>query len=145
VRVAVAQRLCFLLLHAGEMLERDYVAEQLWPMRPRAKARRCLSTALWRLRAILENQAPPARDCLLTERDSLMFDKDSPYWFDVEAFDQQASFGLAGPIPCTESHQQALEEALSLSGCSSRLSLLDRSCLSCLSTFAPWYVHPNLL
>ena len=46
--------LCLLLFHAGQPLERDVIAERLWPMRPPGKARRSLSTALWRLRQALQ-------------------------------------------------------------------------------------------
>ena len=46
--------LCFLLLHAGQTLEREVVAERLWPNGSPGKARRCLSTTLWRLLQILE-------------------------------------------------------------------------------------------
>jgi DNA-binding SARP family transcriptional activator len=106
--------LCFLLLHAGEMLERDLIAERLWPMRPPGKARRSLSTALWRLRQALKCSPPPTQPYLLTERSTLAFNTTAPYWFDVEAFERQATFGLTGPLPCAEAQCQALEEALDL-------------------------------
>jgi len=105
--------LCFLLLHAGETQERDLIAERLWPMRPPGKARRSLSTTLWRLRQALEC-VPPTQPYLLTERSTLTFNTTAPYWFDVEAFEQQAAFGLAGSLPCAEAQRQALEEALAL-------------------------------
>jgi DNA-binding SARP family transcriptional activator len=106
--------LCFLLLHAGETLERELIAERLWPMRPPGKARRCLSTALWRLRQILERLESHAQPYLLTERSTLAFNTAAPYWFDVEVFEQKAAFGLTGSLPCTEAHRRALEEALDL-------------------------------
>ncbi|NIN68750.1 MAG: hypothetical protein GTO63_29500, partial [Anaerolineae bacterium] len=105
--------LCFLLLHAGETLERDLIAERLWPMRPPGKARRSLSTTLWRLRQTLKSLSPP-QPYLLTERSTLAFNTAAPYWFDVEAFEQQAAFGLAGSLPCAEAQRRALEEALDL-------------------------------
>jgi DNA-binding SARP family transcriptional activator len=105
--------LCFLLLHAGETLERDLIAERLWPMRPPGKARRSLSTALWRLHQALKC-LPPPQPYLLTERSTLAFNTTAPYWFDVEVFERQATFGLAGSPLCDEAHRQALEEALDL-------------------------------
>jgi len=105
--------LCFLLLHAGETLERDLIAERLWPMRPPGKARRSLSTALWRLHQALKC-LPPTQPYLLTERSTLAFNTTAPYWFDVEVFEEQATFGLAGSPPCDEAHRQAMEEALDL-------------------------------
>jgi len=106
--------LCFLLLHARETLERDLVAERLWPMRPPGKARRCLSTTLWRLRQILECCSLPVQPYLLTGRSTLTFNTTASYWFDVQVFEQQAAFGLAGSLPCAETNRQAMEEALDL-------------------------------
>jgi len=108
--------LCFLLLHAGEVLERELIAEQLWPMRPPGSARRCLSTALWRLRQSLECPSSSKQPYLLADRSTLAFDTDASYWFDVEVFERQATLGLAGSLPCTEAHHQALEGALELYG-----------------------------
>jgi len=130
--------LCFLLLHAEEALERDLVAERLWPMRPPGKARRCLSTALWRLRQTLERLESHAQPYLLTERSTLAFDTTAPYWFDVEAFEQQATLGLAGRLPCTEARRRALEEALDLyrgdllEGCYDDWCLVERERLQLL-------------
>ena len=106
--------LCFLLLHAGETLERELIAERLWPMRAPGKARRCLSTTLWRLRRTLECRSPPVQPYLLTGHSTLAFNATAPYWFDVEALERQSAFGLAGSLPCAETHCQALEEALDL-------------------------------
>jgi len=106
--------LCLLLLHAGETLERELIAERLWPVRLPGKARRCLSTTLWRLLQTLECLDPPAQPYLLTGRSIVAFNTTAPYWFDVEVFERQAAFGLAGPLPCAEAHHQALEEALDL-------------------------------
>jgi DNA-binding SARP family transcriptional activator len=95
------------------MLERDLIAEWLWPMRPPGKARRSLSTTLWRLRQAMKC-LPPTQPYLLTERSTLAFNTTAPYWFDVEVFEQKAAFGLTGSLPCTEAHRRALEEALDL-------------------------------
>lgn len=101
--------LCFLLLHAGERLERDQVAERLWPTRPPGKARRCLATELWRLR-----QALPEREeetFLLCDRHTIRFNQAIPHWFDVRDFERQARLGLAGPLPASETCRAALEAA----------------------------------
>jgi len=103
---------CFLLLHAGETLDRDLIAERLWPMRPPGKARRSLSTALWRLRQALERLSPDAQSYLLAEHSTLAFNTDAPYWFDAAIFGREAAFGLSGALPCSEDHRLALGEAL---------------------------------
>jgi DNA-binding SARP family transcriptional activator len=130
--------LCFLLLHAGETLERELIAERLWPMRRLGKARRCLSTTLWRLRQTLECLSPSTQPYLLTGRSTLAFNTTAPYWFDVEAFERQATFGLAGSLPCAEVQRRALEEALDLyrgdllEGCYEDWCLVERERLQLL-------------
>jgi DNA-binding SARP family transcriptional activator len=106
--------LCLLLLHAGETLERDLISEWLWPMHSPGKARRSLSTALWRLRQTLEYPTGPTQPYLRSERTTLAFDTTTPYWFDVEAFEQQAAFGMASTLPYAEVNCEALEEAVTL-------------------------------
>jgi DNA-binding SARP family transcriptional activator len=101
--------LCFLLLHAGEHMERGQIAERLWPTRPPGKARRSLATELWRLR-----QALPERDeepLLLSDRHTIRFNQALPHWFDVRDFERQAHLGLAGPLPASETCLTALEVA----------------------------------
>jgi len=105
--------LLLLLLHAGRMRERDWIAEQLWPQRSAGKARRCLSTSLWRLRKTVDAEQPGSR-YILADRVRLMFDRGSPYWFDAEIFQQKASAGLQGASLCDQSRVQALREALEL-------------------------------
>ena len=130
--------LCLLLLHTGETLERDLIAERLWPIRPPGKARRCLSTTLWRLRQALERLGPHTQSHVLTERSTLAFNTAAPYRFDVEVFERQATFGLAGSLPCAEAHRRALEEALDvyrgdlLEGCYDDWCLAERERLQLL-------------
>jgi len=108
--------LYLLLLHAGQSLDRDWIAERLWPMRPAGRARRCLSTALWRLRGTLGAFGGEIGDELIrVERDSLLIDDaDSRWWFDVAAFEREAELGLEGSLPCTAEREAALRRALDL-------------------------------
>jgi DNA-binding SARP family transcriptional activator len=122
--------LCFLLLRAGERLERDLVAERLWPVRPPGKARRCLSTTLWRLRQTLESVAPSDPPYLLVEHGTLAFNTAAPYWYDVAAFEKNVSFGLSGIPSCAEQHCRALEDALDLYGGDLLDDTYDDWCLS---------------
>lgn len=104
--------LCFLLLHIGETLDRDQVAEQLWPLRVPGKARRCLSTALWRLRQVLEPLT--GKELLLCDYATLAFNSSADHWFDVSAFQERAITGLQVPPSDQQSDHQALEDALKL-------------------------------
>lgn len=107
--------LYMLLLHAGENLERDWIAERLWPLRPPGRARRCLSTALWRLRNSVEGSTTPAqRGYIRSERGTLTFDQRLSYWFDVEVFEEKASAGLQGPLAHDQTCGEALREAVEL-------------------------------
>ena len=131
--------LYLLLLHAGEALERGWIAERLWPSRPRGRARRCLSTALWRLRTTVERPAAPGEPGHIhAERDTLTFDPSAEYWFDVDAFERRASEGLQGPLPCDDVRGKALREAIELyrgdllDGCYDDWCLSERERLSLL-------------
>jgi len=101
--------LCFLLLHAGERMERDHIAERLWPTRPAGKARRSLATELWRLRRALPERGE--EPFFLSDRYTIRFNQAVPYWFDVRDFERQAHLGLAGPLPASEACLAALEAA----------------------------------
>jgi DNA-binding SARP family transcriptional activator len=127
-----------LLLHAGRMLDREQVAEWLWPMRPHRKARGCLATALWRLRETIADSCSSPSSYLLSDRNLLGFNARTPYWFDVEVFEQQAALGLADALPCDDIRLQALEEALALyqgdfmDGCYDDWCLIEREHLQLL-------------
>jgi DNA-binding SARP family transcriptional activator len=106
--------LCFLLLHRGRALGRSTVAEALWPMRPPGKALRNLSTALWRLRQTLDSAGSGASSCLRAERGALLFVTSPDYRFDAIEFEENAVFGLDGPLPCDPARQEKLERSLVL-------------------------------
>jgi DNA-binding SARP family transcriptional activator len=102
-------------MHAGETLQRDSIAERLWPMRPPGRGRRCLSTTLWRLRRTLDGPATSAQaGCISADRDTIRFERITAYWFDVDAFERKAAAGLQGSLPCDEARARALREALEL-------------------------------
>jgi LuxR family maltose regulon positive regulatory protein len=106
--------LILLILHVGQMLEREQIVEWLWPMRPYSKARGCLATALWRLRETIKDSDSSFPPYLLIDHSRLGFNEDASYWFDVEVFGWQAALGLEGALPCDDACLQALEEALTL-------------------------------
>lgn len=127
-----------LLLHTGRMLEREQIAEWLWPMRPHKKAHACLATALWRLRETIADPHSPSPSHLLSDRNLLGLNADAPYWFDVEVFERQAALGLEGMLPCDDVRLQTLEEALALyrgdfmEGCYDDWCLVERERLQLL-------------
>lgn len=107
--------LCLLVLHPGEPLQRDWIAERLWPMRPPGRGRRCLSTSLWRLRRVVETADGSGEGLhIRADQDRLTFIPGSPYWLDVEQFERKAASGLQGALPCDEARAQALHDAIDL-------------------------------
>jgi DNA-binding SARP family transcriptional activator len=106
--------LCYLLLHRGELLERELIAERLWPDRPAGRASRCLCTTLWRLRQSIDSTDLPDESLLLADRTTLGFNEAAPYWLDVEEFEERAAAGLADTLPCTSPGRRSLECALEL-------------------------------
>jgi DNA-binding SARP family transcriptional activator len=91
--------LAYLLLQPHRSHSREVLAGLFWGEHNQDRARSCLSTTLWRLRAILE-PAGVARGTYLvtTSTGEVSFNWTSDYWLDVAAFEEQASRGLAQPI-----------------------------------------------
>jgi DNA-binding SARP family transcriptional activator len=110
----VPELLCYLLLEGGRPIDRCVIAEALWPMRPPGKARRSLSTALWRLRQAIRASDPSAPQYIVARRRSLRFDTARAYRFDVEELERHTAHGLAGPLPCDETRLHRLEAGVRL-------------------------------
>jgi len=77
--------LAYLVLHAGTPVQREALADLLWPERPRAEALHALRQTLSRVRRALgEREGAP---CFLeVTPQSVEFDAGSDYWLDVDAF-----------------------------------------------------------
>ena len=58
----VQQLLAFLLIEPSRLHNRDVLTSLAWADRPQEQARSCLSTALWRLRQVLEPADTAPRD-----------------------------------------------------------------------------------
>lgn len=78
----------YLVLQRHRSLSRDVLADIFWGESGESKARSCLSTALWRLRSVLEPDGVARGTYLVTTHsDEVSFNLDSDYWLDVEAFE----------------------------------------------------------
>jgi DNA-binding SARP family transcriptional activator len=106
----------YLLLQPHRAQPREVLADTLWSERSQERARSCLSTALWRLRRILEPEGTPAGTYLIASPGGeIGFNWQSDHWLDVAAFETKARQGLARPIEImTEEECLHLEEALQL-------------------------------
>lgn len=87
----------FLSCHPGRVFCRDFLSGCLWPRLPTGRARRALSTALWRLR----RSAPAARCLTAPSRDTVAFGMACRLWIDTIAFEHRVTraTALVGPAP----------------------------------------------
>jgi DNA-binding SARP family transcriptional activator len=77
----------YVLVHRNRIVLRDELAGRIWSESDNAHARRCLSTAVWRLRKVFEG-AP----ALLTRQgDGFAFNWKAPAWVDVVAMETRLS------------------------------------------------------
>jgi DNA-binding SARP family transcriptional activator len=84
----------YLIINRHRALSRSQVAEALWQERETPRARRCLSTALWRLK----QSAPDVNLVHQTANgDRISFNWSLPGWVDVVAFESRAVAALAVP------------------------------------------------
>ena len=108
--------LAYLLLHPEQSCTRTQLLGAFWPERSDARARRCLSTTLWRLRSALEPDGTDHETYLITtDNDRVGFNWQSAHWLDIQIFEQTLSPFLQTPVdeiqPCQAA---AAESALEL-------------------------------
>jgi DNA-binding SARP family transcriptional activator len=85
---ASSQPLLSYLLLSKTSVDRDQLAETLWPDRDGQRARRCLSTAQWRLK----QACGQTYDLIVPHgRQRLSFNWSLPHWLDVTAFRRKAA------------------------------------------------------
>jgi DNA-binding SARP family transcriptional activator len=77
---------CYLILNRHRFHRREILADMLWGRSEPRNARRCLNTALWRLRRVLESHEVEPGAYLIVERERISFNSESDYWLDVEEF-----------------------------------------------------------
>jgi DNA-binding SARP family transcriptional activator/DNA-binding transcriptional ArsR family regulator len=73
-----------LVVNRDRSLQRDLLAGTFWPDLPDGRARRRLSHTLWQIQDVVNT---PTTSHLEVSTDTLAFDTSSPYWLDVEEFD----------------------------------------------------------
>lgn len=122
--------LCYLAV-IGRVQSRQALAGLLWGDVPDSNARASLRTVLWDLRQHFASH-------LIITRDSAAFNRDAPYWLDVEAFRQYIEDGLRDTAQekLTEGQVAALEQAVALY----RGDLLEGFYVSDAPLFEEWVV-----
>jgi len=112
----VQEFLAYLLLNRNRYFCRSTLAGQFWGGSDERPARRCLSTALWRLRQELEpGDVPQGTFVVITGTGEIGFNCRSNLWLDVADFEDKAGRGLnCSPDDMGPEEAQALEEAARL-------------------------------
>lgn len=115
----------FLVMHRSRTFTRGGLARQFWGDVADHKARRCLNTALWRLRTALEPPGIPAGTFLpKSSPGEIGFREDSDHWLDVAEFETRARMVAQCPGTAGREDVDRLASALDLyTG-----DLLDGSC-----------------
>ena len=108
--------LAYLLLKRERTHPRELLAGMFWGDRSQKQARRCLNTALWRLRRVLEPEGTPRGLYLhTTPTGEVGFNQESNHWLDVAVFEAQIHGTLTRSISEIDSEDiQKLENALEL-------------------------------
>ncbi len=108
--------LAYLLLQRNHGCQRDVLADLFWGDCPQERARSCLSTALWRLRDVLEPSSVPRGAYLITTTSGeISFNWESDHWFDLGAFEERVNRALSLPIQDLQpAEARKLERALQL-------------------------------
>lgn len=113
---SVMNLLAFLLLQRSRLHPREVLASIFWGNQREDQARRCLSTALWRLRRLLEPEGVAKGTYLLTTpMGEVGFNRDSDFWLDVAVFEDKVTPVLAKQnAALTPAEAQELAYAVSL-------------------------------
>ncbi len=106
----------YLLLQCDRSHARDVLAGTFWGNQSQLQARKCLSTALWRLRSVLEPEGIPNGTYLVaTSNGEIGFNPQSDYWLDVNIFEKQVNQVIRVPlVELQASHIEQLEKGLQL-------------------------------
>ncbi|GIK41282.1 MAG: hypothetical protein BroJett011_51150 [Chloroflexota bacterium] len=90
--------LAYLLLQRHRYHPREVLANLFWGEYSETRARSCLSTALWRLRLVLEPAGiSPGTYLMTTPSGEIGFNSNSDYWLDVAIFEELAGQVLRQP------------------------------------------------
>lgn len=108
--------LAYLLLHRQRPQPREIVAGYLWGEHSDEQARSCLSTALFRLRSILEPKGIPRGTYLLTPASGeIRFNSESDYWLDVQVLEDAAGAAISQDLARVENKLlQEMEQSLNV-------------------------------
>jgi len=91
--------LAYLLINRSQFLKREVLTGLFWGDQSELKARNCLNTTLWRLRAAIEIGNISKGTYLMTmSTGEIGFNTESDHWLDVAAFEEKTSEILNIPV-----------------------------------------------
>ncbi len=96
----VQSLLAWLLLHRQRTHTRESLTALFWGDQDETHARGCLSTALWRLRQVLEPSGVARGTYLVGRSDTIAFNCQSDYWLDVAAFEDGVADDAESALAC---------------------------------------------
>lgn len=113
---ATRSLLAYLVLFRERIHAREVLAGLFWGDHSEDRARSCLSTALWRLRKVLEPRGIPKGTYLVAPSSGeIAFNQESNHWIDVAIFEKQTRKILARPYQLLkDSDVRELENTLKL-------------------------------
>ena len=77
----------YLVLGKGKLYSREQLADIFWGDLPESRARRALSTDLWRIGNLLKDAGAIPDAYLISDAETVGFNAAAPHWTDVEAFE----------------------------------------------------------
>ena len=106
--------LAYLLLQRHRVHSREVLAGVFWGEYSLEKARGSLNTALWKLKKMLEPEGIPSGTYLInSHQGEVGFNPESPYWLDVEVFENEINHLLTYPSQMVdETHVREIERTL---------------------------------
>lgn len=105
----------YLVLGKGKLNSRELLADTFWRGLPEARARRALSTDLWRIGSLLKDAGGDPDSYLISDSDAVGFNAGAPHWLDVEMFESStAPIEQADPAQVGRQTMEDLAEAVSL-------------------------------
>ena len=100
---SVKALLAYLLLFRHRIHPREVLVGLFWGDHNEERARSCLSTALWRLRRVLEPRGVPRGTYLLTTpMGEIGSNRESDHWLDVAVFEEKVNEFMAKPLQSME-------------------------------------------
>lgn len=98
----------FLVLGKGRKFTREQLADAFWGDLPESRARRALSTDLWRIGNVLKEGGLDPDAYLVSDTDAVGFNSDAPHWVDVDRFG--TAIGPIDHIHPAEADRQLIDE-----------------------------------